>query len=123
MRKLHESIADPKYEGIKSSRKAVFDDEEHSGTEPGDSEDRSDKDSVSDESSDDDSSIEEQQDAPSTPPPEAADDGLVSTLTHTRETERKKGKAVVEQLACSFLAPSSYRVIEILITGNMGQFA
>ncbi|KAJ7746894.1 apoptosis-antagonizing transcription factor [Mycena maculata] len=112
-----QSVADPKYEGVKTSRKQLMEDDDH---EPSDLEDdypegHSDSDaqnSRNGDEEDDNQSVpsenepEENEElrAASPPPkqsnpePEPADD-LPSTLRKTREEDRKKGKAVSQQIS------------------------
>ncbi|KAJ7743114.1 apoptosis-antagonizing transcription factor [Mycena metata] len=118
-----QSVADPKYEGVKTSRKQLM---EESDGAPSDSEDEGEGDAAShgENESNGGSGGEEQEDgesvpsqseaedasedwpAPPPPPPpkrrsvepEAADD-LPSTLRKTRDEDRKKGKAVSQQIA------------------------
>lgn len=109
-----QSVADPKYEGVKTSRKQLMEDSDH---EPSDLEndypdEESEPDDQSGDEEDDNQSIpsqsepEEASDEPhatSPPPkksnlePEPAED-LSSTLRKTREEDRKKGKAVSQQI-------------------------
>ncbi|KAJ6496797.1 apoptosis-antagonizing transcription factor [Mycena vulgaris] len=113
-----QSVADPKYVGVKTSRKQLMEGSDHepSDLEEDDLDDESEPDGQSldeeEREGDDDQSIpsqsepeeseERQTAAPprsqSDPEPEAAED-LPSTLRKTREEDRKKGKAVSQQIA------------------------
>ncbi|THH04779.1 hypothetical protein EW145_g5274 [Phellinidium pouzarii] len=115
LRKLRDSVAAPKYDGVRVSRIQLEDsDAEMSEPVPG-SEDRPvtseedekvDKDVEKDDEEDDEEESEHiiARDYPQEPPPMApsvplAEDDLSSTLKRTRQEERKKGKAVARQLA------------------------
>ncbi|KAJ7257927.1 apoptosis antagonizing transcription factor-domain-containing protein [Mycena haematopus] len=125
LRKL-QSVADPKYAAVKTSRKQLMEgsdgepsdfeeeenypqgdnDEARSDDESGDEEDRNDDESVPSQSEPEEESDSEKRHAPAPPPPkppkdsgpEPADD-LTSTLRKTRDEDRKKGKAVSQQIA------------------------
>ncbi|KAJ6485903.1 apoptosis antagonizing transcription factor-domain-containing protein [Mycena sanguinolenta] len=114
LRKL-QSIADPKYAAVKTSRKQLMEDSEG---EPSDLEENYPQGEAAEsgeerEDQDDDESIPSQSEpdseephAPAPPPhkpprdsdPEPVDD-LTSTLRKTRDEDRKKGKAVSQQIA------------------------
>ncbi|KAF4593277.1 rRNA-processing protein bfr2 [Pleurotus pulmonarius] len=113
LRKLHDSISDPKYDGIRTSRKqlteasedeVMSDEEESEGDEggigPGDSagghedmQSESDATSVDDEENENASTKlhteHDQEDISNTP----------NTLQKTREDDRRKGKAITRQIA------------------------
>ncbi|KAJ7132107.1 apoptosis-antagonizing transcription factor [Mycena epipterygia] len=112
-----QSIADPKYEGVKTSRKQLM---ESSDQEPSDLEDDdSDGDSESDAEVEEGEQHDDSQSIPSESEPEETGEerqttlptprqsnsqldpaeDLPSTLRKTREEDRKKGKAVSQQIA------------------------
>ncbi|KAJ6581217.1 apoptosis-antagonizing transcription factor [Mycena capillaripes] len=115
-----QSVADPKYQGVKTSRKQLMegsDDGEPSDFEEDDprGESESNAESENEEEQEQDGSVplqsepeeaseSEERQEPSPPPkrvnpePEPAED-LPSTLQKTREEDRKKGKAVAQQIA------------------------
>ncbi|EMD39043.1 hypothetical protein CERSUDRAFT_72278 [Gelatoporia subvermispora B] len=126
IRKLNESVIDPKYEGIRTSRKALYEDsdEEEPGLEEDEHEDESAPSNSEPEShselEDDEearsSGDESQEDSPERRRPSSSheqsasasalsahetlkDDDLASTLRKTREEDRQKGKAVSRQIA------------------------
>lgn len=108
MRKLHDSLSDPKYDAAKTSRKFILD-------APGDSD--------SSEDAESDSHVSEVQleiptadhetganrkvdttDASTERPSAHMQNGDLSSKLHqTREEDRKKGKAISKQLASQFL--------------------
>ncbi|KAJ7460611.1 apoptosis-antagonizing transcription factor [Mycena latifolia] len=95
-----QSVADPKYEGVKTSRKQLMDgsDPETSDLEEdyhGDGSGSTPQSGDEEECEDDEESI-----PPHSEPEEAeATEDLPSTLRKTREEDRKKGKAVSQQIA------------------------
>ncbi|KAJ7695097.1 apoptosis antagonizing transcription factor-domain-containing protein [Mycena rosella] len=113
LRKL-QSVADPKYVGVKTSRKQLMDGSDHEPSDleedfPGESEsdphsgdEEEDDESISSQSEPEEASKELQKATParshSDVEPEATED-LPSTLRKTREEDRKKGKAVSQQIA------------------------
>ncbi|KDQ06298.1 hypothetical protein BOTBODRAFT_39679 [Botryobasidium botryosum FD-172 SS1] len=107
IRKLHDSVADPKYEGVKSSRNQIFDDDEEEDDEDEQFDDASDHESHSEDSfhsepsdDEDDEDDEEEEPAPSKPaPPLMQTSELTSTLKRTRDEDRLKGQAVARQLS------------------------
>ncbi|KAF8196715.1 apoptosis antagonizing transcription factor-domain-containing protein [Mycena galopus ATCC 62051] len=127
LRKL-QSVADPKYAGVKTSRKQLLEgsdgdandleeEEEEENYSQGGSEVESDAESRNEGDQDQDESIPSQSEpeedsdaeerhAPSPPPPKPRNDvepepaeDLPSTLRKTRDEDRKKGKAVSQQIA------------------------
>ncbi|EPQ56406.1 TRAUB-domain-containing protein [Gloeophyllum trabeum ATCC 11539] len=123
IRKLHDSISDPKYEGVRTSRKQLMDTDEdeelseddvgeapldHEGdeAESSGSEDEDDEEIPSESGSEDEdepppkstkafsSHVNDHSQDQSAPPAE----DISSTLRKTREEDRKKGKAVSRQL-------------------------
>ncbi|KAG2141350.1 TRAUB-domain-containing protein [Suillus clintonianus] len=118
LRKLQESIADPKYDGVKTSRKQLMeyddsdygsegdDDEPGSELEPDEDEEQSDGDVPFSQNE-----SESEPDAPTPIPVTVAakiatssedpkhTENLSSTLRKTRDEDRKKGKAVSKQIA------------------------
>ncbi|KAG8980179.1 rRNA-processing protein bfr2 [Tulasnella sp. JGI-2019a] len=127
MRKLHESVADPRYDGVKTSRSKIFDDDEDMSSEEGSealqSESHSNENGslasgddedgykggqpfgkVVDEDGTDDEDDEDEDDNSQNGflKSSAVEDGdrqLAETLRKTREQDREKGKAVTKQLA------------------------
>lgn len=117
LRKLHDSIADPKYEGRRTTRRQILESDEEQG-------------SVDDEQGEDisedehtpaiDVDLPSESEASAAPEPpvlpshhsdsEPPDD-LTSTLRKTRDEDRRKGKAVSRQIVCIY---TSYlvRIIE-----------
>lgn len=126
---MHDSVADPKYEGVKTSRKHIFDDDDSDedaieenpldaalGTDDGSDDGQSDggEDSGGEEGSEEgddvgDNDEGEHSDAQPSPPPKkvtfskAAEksDDLAATLKRSRDADRLKGKAVSRQLVNS----------------------
>ncbi|OCH85789.1 TRAUB-domain-containing protein [Obba rivulosa] len=125
IRKLNESVIDPKYEGVRTSRKALYEDSED---EPELEEDEHEDESIpSDSEPESHSELEDGEEAQSsgdesqeesperhrpasshdqlaqTSAPSAhetpKDDDLASALRKTREEDRQKGKAVSRQIA------------------------
>ncbi|KAJ7281886.1 apoptosis antagonizing transcription factor-domain-containing protein [Mycena rebaudengoi] len=110
-----QSIADPKYEGVKTSRKQLMEssDEEPSEVEEDYPGDESESDNPSqdegqdspEESEPEKGASEEERSAPLQPLPKQSTsdsnpvEDLPSTLKQTREEDRKKGKAVSQQIA------------------------
>ncbi|KAF7308684.1 Sorting nexin-41 [Mycena chlorophos] len=84
LRKL-QSIADPKYDGVKTSRKQLMEDSDH---------DNDDDDEKVPSESEGSASESEEDEGPPTP----ADD-LSTSLQKTLDADRKKGKAVAQQIA------------------------
>ncbi|KAF9245330.1 TRAUB-domain-containing protein [Melanogaster broomeanus] len=139
LRKLHDSVSDPKYDGVKTSRKALVDDDD----------DRSDEDE--DEELDSQAEGEENpdshgQDIVEHEPPSSSEeehlseheaevsvidesitrtkgsglgDDLSSTLHKTREEDRKKGKAISKQIALwDSLLDARIRLQKSVTAGN-----
>ncbi|TFK51679.1 TRAUB-domain-containing protein [Heliocybe sulcata] len=122
IRRLHDSIADTKYEGVRTSRKQLLEEDEDedeghdpSGNEGDDVQDPSDQEEEEEIPSE---SVSEGDEVDDLPPPRsvksspgkangprpskltpAPAEDLSSTLRQTREEDRKKGKAVSRQLA------------------------
>ncbi|TFY73096.1 hypothetical protein EWM64_g10916, partial [Hericium alpestre] len=122
LRKAQQSISDPKYDGVKTSRKALLDESEPSedeqdddAEEPAQEVDSEEIPSGSepdfDEQQDDENEEETDEDESRPPPPlkskprvlepdsEEPEPDLASTLRQTRAEDVKKGKAVKRQLA------------------------
>lgn len=148
--KLHESISDPKYEGVRVSRSQIEDDNEpasHIASEddandiPGrraDGEDRpvTTSEEDSDNSEDEDSHSEASRNehifplateivkSSTTSEGDRSNakekDELSSTLKRAREEERKKGKAVARQLV-RFVIPSGPPWLMISFVGHVRQ--
>ena len=110
LRKLHDSIADPKYEGKRTTRREIQESDEELGSD----EQEEDEDISEDEHSpvieDDLPSESEASDAPehSVAPSHHSDseppDDLTSTLRKTRDEDRRKGKAVSRQIVRTHVA-------------------
>lgn len=104
LRKLHDSVADPKYDGRRMTRKQLLESDEDDGLSNEEEKDEDDDGNSPSrkESGDDNNSQLEQVREPSiisfAEESELPED-LSSTLWKTREEDRKKGKAVVRQLA------------------------
>ncbi|KAJ7636059.1 apoptosis antagonizing transcription factor-domain-containing protein [Mycena polygramma] len=118
LRKL-QSIADPKYVGVKTSRKQLMEgsdgepsdleeeeprDESESDVERGNEEEQDDDESVPSQSEPEEASDPEETSAPSPPTKQIAPEAgpaedLPSSLRKTRDEDRKKGKAVAQQIA------------------------
>lgn len=149
LRKLHDSVADPKYEGVKTSRKHIFDDDDSDedameenpldaalGADDGSDDGQSDggEDSEGEEGSEqgDDVGDNDQGDhsdtRPSPPPKKVAfskpaekSDDLAATLKRSRDADRLKGKAVSRQLVNTVCLPeSSQPSHSFLSTGIVG---
>ncbi|KAA1468761.1 TRAUB-domain-containing protein [Dentipellis sp. KUC8613] len=110
LRRAQQSISDPKYEGVKTSRSALLEDsdgsvhsDEDAGEPSGSDEDDDDEDIPSsdaeEQSEDEDVPAPPRKNKPraSKPEPEPEQD-LATTLRQTRESDVKKGKAVKRQL-------------------------
>ncbi|KAF7294519.1 Sorting nexin-41 [Mycena kentingensis (nom. inval.)] len=108
LRKL-QTVADPIYDGVKTSRKQLMEADEEEGSEPEDSASGSDEDDAGGDgegegeaSQHTPSESEEEADANAQQPSAAATkepaDELSSALQKTRDADRKKGKAVARQI-------------------------
>ena len=108
LRKLQDSIADPKYVGVKTSRKQLLEwsqsegedeegpasqDESASEDEPAPVRDATDEDDVPEDSAEEHASPPLKRQAVQEPP-----EDLSSTLRQKRDEDRRKGKAVARQL-------------------------
>ena len=108
LRKLQDSIADPKYVGVKTSRKQLLEwsqsegedeegpasqDESASEDEPAPVRDATDEDDVPEDSAEEHASPPLKKQAVQEPP-----EDLSSTLRQKRDEDRRKGKAVARQL-------------------------
>ena len=108
--KWHESLSDPKYEGVRVSRKELEEDEEGLSD---DTDDTQEQPVTSDEEVEnrDEGQADQKSHTDATPehlsgpvkeirpaPQKTDDQDLSSTLKRTREEERRKGKAVSRQL-------------------------
>ncbi|KAJ7050542.1 apoptosis-antagonizing transcription factor [Mycena amicta] len=94
-----QSIADPKYDGVKTSRKRLM--EESDREESGSGDESVEEDGCMSGEEDEDvpsESESEHERQPSPPEPEQTDD-LSSSLQKTRDADRKKGQAVGRQIA------------------------
>ncbi|KAH7914638.1 apoptosis-antagonizing transcription factor [Hygrophoropsis aurantiaca] len=139
LRKLHDSIADPKYDGIKTSRRQLMDDEDdeniESELEEDYDQDPSEGQSDHDEDEDEEppsSNSEIEQPQPKTtrhklspklsaqrPDQRAPGDDLASSLRKTRDEDRKKGKAVSRQIAVwDSLLDARIRLQKTVAAGN-----
>ncbi|KZT27772.1 TRAUB-domain-containing protein [Neolentinus lepideus HHB14362 ss-1] len=139
IRKLHDSVADPKYEGVRTSRKQLMEDggDEDTSGEDGDHDfsdsqggDSGEEDDVPSDSASDDV---EDEDILRPPPTKVSSDktkgpsstenspapveALSSSLRKTREEDRRKGKAVSRQIVrTSYLPPLFTSLISTLQT-------
>ncbi|KAH7927856.1 TRAUB-domain-containing protein [Leucogyrophana mollusca] len=139
LRKLHDSIADPKYEGVKTSRSQIMDDDDDDELDSeldqegdqGGSEEHSDEGQDDDELPSSDSEADHAQ--PKMPPPRTTTpkvsahvpdplvpaDDLASSLRKTRDEDRKKGKAVSRQIALwDSLLDARIRLQKAVTAGN-----
>ncbi|PCH44385.1 TRAUB-domain-containing protein [Wolfiporia cocos MD-104 SS10] len=122
IRKLHESVSDPKYDGVRTTRKQLLeesDGEEEEDLQEGDSapsnSESEGEQSDSQEGDEEFHSDEGDKSGHANPPPdipsdrqfteernvaeEAPNDDLAATLRKTRDEDRQKGKAVARQIA------------------------
>ncbi|KAH8116412.1 TRAUB-domain-containing protein [Phellopilus nigrolimitatus] len=115
LRKLQDKISDPKYEGVRISRKKLEDDDDDelsedvpdAANEPmtseGEDEEEDDEDNEDGDAEEEAPKVQSRRNTASEAvsnkgPAPKADGELSLTLKHTREEERKKGKAVARQL-------------------------
>lgn len=128
LRKLHESLSDPKYDGAKTSRQLVLD--ESDGTESDSaSEDAESGGHVSEvhlETFKHETGVKREMDIRSTKDASTErfdaskqNSDLSSNLRKTREEDRKKGKAISRQIASQFLRERCF-LIYILRPGTLG---
>jgi protein AATF/BFR2 len=119
LRKLHDSVADPKYSGVRTTRQHLAEDSDiEVDRQPFDqsNEDGEDGSIPSDSSREDDRETK-------VPPPQShvlpaqpaqtdqePVNDLSTTLRTTREEDRKKGKAVSRQLVCVVIKIMNYAV-------------
>ncbi|KIM74675.1 hypothetical protein PILCRDRAFT_99127 [Piloderma croceum F 1598] len=107
LRKIHDSVADPKYDGRRTTRKQLMEsDEEDAQSDEEDDDNQSSADEHEDLPSqsdpEGDASESEQVEHVSTSPPEKASEApedLSSTLRKNMDEDRRKGKAVSRQIA------------------------
>lgn len=109
LRKIHDSVADPKYDGKRTTRRQLLESEEASDAEEHDAssedeaglsaESQSMDEDESEKNEDEDNSgeLEEAVTEARSMQPEPVDD-LSSTLRKTRDEDRTKGKAISRQL-------------------------
>lgn len=103
LRKSRDTVSDPKYDGVRISRKELLedDDENSSENQPSDDEDPPEPSSDEEQGSDDVQNAPEALNlSPSSPRVTTTaphEDDLSSSLKRVREEERKKGKAVARQ--------------------------
>ncbi|KAF9078172.1 apoptosis-antagonizing transcription factor [Rhodocollybia butyracea] len=113
LRKIHDNIADPKYDGVRVSRKQILeDDEPSSDSGPGSGEEEEEEEEAEEEAEEDqeaeekegtsgDSEIEENEDdAGKLAPGDRSKDvlSLAGALRKTQDEDRKKGLAVSRQI-------------------------
>ena len=111
MRKLHEGLSDPKYDGEKTSRKLVLDEANSSETGSASEDAESDSEELHAETHDSDreTGIKHEVDTRTTTdasterPSTVKHNGNLLSLRKVREEDRKKGKAISRQIA----SPSS----------------
>ncbi|KIK61575.1 hypothetical protein GYMLUDRAFT_42585 [Collybiopsis luxurians FD-317 M1] len=98
LRKLHDSISDPKYNGVKISRKQILEQSDGSSESPEESEPEADD---GPESSDDLGEDDQNEQVQELPPPNGADAetaDITTSLRQTQDADRKKGLAVSRQI-------------------------
>lgn len=102
-------VSDPKYDGVKTTRKQLLEDSDHDSIPMDEDEsihsdaDSNDDDSVADSNSGSAIEEDEEQEAKDTtkarsPSPEVAQDDMTSALQQSRLADRQKGKAITRQL-------------------------
>lgn len=111
LRKLHDGISDPKYDGVRTSRKQLLEGSEDEATSdeeesedavgPGDSAgEDDDMQSESEATSIDDDENENSSTKPHTEHDQEDISNMPNTLQKTREDDRRKGKAITRQIVC-----------------------
>lgn len=103
MRKLHDNISDPKYDGVKVSRKQLLEDEspeEEEGEDDDESEEEEASPHQSDRESDEANGGGTEIVAQTNEHSNITD--IAITLRKTHDEDRKKGLAVSRQLVCLF---------------------
>ena len=129
MRKLHDSIADPKYDGVRITRSQLSEARSHDGDseddpqedeqdndtseqEHGDLPSESEQDSSSQSEREDDGRVEHFKPASNQRGPEAhPPEELSSTLRKTRDEDRIKGQAVSRQIVC--VVSASHNILNV----------
>ncbi|KAF7430554.1 rRNA-processing protein bfr2 [Pleurotus ostreatus] len=111
LRKLHDSISDPKYDGIRTSRKQLLQGSEDEAMSDEESEGDEDAAGPGDSGGEDDdmrseseaTSVDDEEKEDLTTKPHAGYDqeniNIPTTLQKTREDDRRKGKAITRQIA------------------------
>ncbi|KAJ8522765.1 hypothetical protein ONZ45_g726 [Pleurotus djamor] len=130
LRKLHHSVSDPKYDGVKTSRQQLYDDSDDAPStdesdvdedaELGDDVDHEVPSSKTDEPPFDHTDTQNNLSRPTSPKPIENDNAdMTSVLQQTRDNDRRKGKAIRQQLALwDSLLDSRIKLQKAVVSSN-----